>query len=71
MDNEEYLDNLVEYLKHIKNIERIDFLPYHNLGINKYEKLNIDYPYKDKQSMDKTKCDELYKLFIEKYKKSI
>lgn len=70
MDNEEYLDSLVEYLKHIKNIERIDFLPYHNLGIDKYEKLNIDYPYKDKPNMDKTKCDELYNLFIEKYKKS-
>ena len=38
---------------------------------SKYEKLNIDYPYKDKPNMDKSKCDELYKLFIEKYKKSI
>ena len=71
IDNEQYLDNLVEYLKHIKNIKRIDFLPYHNLGVNKYEKLNIDYPYKNKPNMDKSKCDELYKLFIEKYKKSI
>lgn len=69
-DNEQYLDSLVEYLKHIKNIERIDFLPYHNLGKDKYDKLNIDYPYKDKPNMDKSKCDELYKIFIEKYKKS-
>ncbi len=70
MDNEKYLNSLVEYLKHIKNIERIDFLPYHNLGAEKYKTLNLDYPYKDKPNVDKTKCDELYQLFIEKYKKS-
>ena len=70
MDNEEYLDSLVEYLKHIKNIERIDFLPFHTLGKEKYETLNIPYPYSNKQDMDKSKCDELYKLFLEKYEKS-
>ena len=64
MDNEEYLDSLVEYLKHIKNIERIDFLPYHTLGKEKYKELNIKYPYEHLESMDSIKCQELYNKFI-------
>lgn len=65
-DNFEYMDSLYEYLKHIKNIERIDFLPFHRLGIEKYKKLKIPYPYEDKQDMDKEKTKKLYKYLIEK-----
>ncbi len=46
-DSEEYILKLREYLKGIKNIERIELLPYHTLGVSKYEKLNIPYPLKD------------------------
>ena len=69
-DNEEYITSLVEYLKKIKNIERVDFLPYHRLGREKYLKLNIPYPYENKQDMDKDKCDKLFKIFLEKQKSS-
>jgi len=64
MDNIEYLKSLKEYLKKINNIERIDFLPYHKMGEEKYQKLNIDYPYKDKIEMDKEECKKLYETFI-------
>ena len=64
MDTDEYLDSLKEYLKKIKNIQRIDFLPYHKLGEEKYLKLRIPYPFKDKIEMDKRKCQELYLKFI-------
>ncbi len=67
-DTKEYMNSLVKYLQKIKNIERIDFLPFHRLGEEKYKVLNIDYPYKDKSDMDKTKCQELYNEFIKKYK---
>lgn len=69
-DNKEYIDNLIIYLKHIKNIERVDFLPFHRLGREKYLKLNIPYPYEDKPDMDKAKCQELYNYFQQQYKKS-
>lgn len=70
-DNEKYINSLVEYLKKIKNIEKIDFLSYHKLGREKYIKLGIPYPYENKKEMDKEKCKELYKLFLKKYKKII
>ena len=64
MDNEEYLYSLKEYIKQFKNIEKIEFLPYHKLGREKYIKLGIPYPCEDIPEMDKDKCNELYNKFI-------
>lgn len=59
-DNEEYMDDLREYLKQFKKVEKIELLPYHTYGVSKYEKLNIPYKLKDISEMDKDKCDKLY-----------
>lgn len=67
MDNDEYLKSLAIMLSKINNIERIDFLPYHKLGFEKYQKLGINYPYKDLEEMDKEKCSELYNKFLNIY----
>ena len=64
MDNLEYLHSMNDYLKGINNIERIDFLPYHKLGSEKYEKLGIPNPYKDMVEMEKERCNELYQKFM-------
>ena len=64
-DNKEYMKSLSNYLKHINNIERIDFLPFHRLGREKYLKLNIPYPYENKKDMDKDKCNDLYNYFLQ------
>ncbi len=69
-DNIDYIESLVKYLKKIKNIERVDFLPYHRLGREKYISLKIPYPYEEKKDMDKNKCNELYQIFLEKQKSS-
>lgn len=62
-DNIKYLKKLKLFLKRINNIEKVEFLPYHKMGIEKYKKLNIDYPLKKIEEMDKIKCDKLYKDF--------
>lgn len=46
-DKDEYLMELRDFLKTLDNIQRIDVLPYHTMGIYKYEKLGVDYPLKD------------------------
>lgn len=48
-DKDEYLVRLRNFLSTLHNIERIEVLPYHTLGVYKYEKLGIDYPLKDVQ----------------------
>lgn len=66
-DSFEYADKLSLYLKKIKNIKKVEFLPYHKLGSEKYEKLKINNLYKNKKEMDKEKCELLYQYFLEKY----
>ena len=69
MDNETYLEQLVDVCLKINNVKKIEFLPYHKLGSEKYEKLGIPYPYKNLEEMDKEKCQELYQNFMKMYEK--
>lgn len=64
-DNVEYIKNLKEFIKPLKNIEKIEFLPYHLLGVEKYKKLGIKYRLDKVPAMDEKRCEELYKLFLE------
>lgn len=70
MDNYEYIDSLINYLYKINNIKRVDFLPFHRLGREKYLSLGLTYPYEDKPEMDKEECNKLYKYFEKNYKKN-
>ncbi|MCR5625209.1 MAG: pyruvate formate lyase-activating protein [Lachnospiraceae bacterium] len=45
-DKEEYLLKLNEFIKTLKTVERVDVLPYHTLGVFKWEELGIPYPLK-------------------------
>ena len=67
-DNIEYIKDLSQFIKdNIKNVTRVGFLPYHKMGLEKYEKLGIESPYQDKDAMDKIKCDELHKEFMKDF----
>lgn len=46
-DNDELLMRLDEFIKTLKNVDRVEVLPYHSLGTFKWEKLNVEYPLKD------------------------
>ena len=61
-DNKEYILKLKKYIKKFKNVEKVELLPYHTMAIDKYEKLNIDYPLKGIEDMDTLKCKELENL---------
>lgn len=43
---EEYLYRLGEFLGGLTNLKALDVLPYHTMGVMKYEELGIDYPLK-------------------------
>lgn len=45
-DDNSMLERTHEFLKSFKNIRRVEVLPYHTLGLRKYELLNLDYPLK-------------------------
>ncbi len=62
-DSIEYVKSLKEYIKRINNVEKVEFLPYHHLGKEKYQKLNMQYLYEGIPEMDVAKCNELYEAF--------
>ena len=67
MDNIDYLKKLSGMIKKIKGVEKIEFLPYHKLGSEKYKKLGLNDPYKNLEEMDKEKCQKLFEEFMKIY----
>lgn len=67
-DSEEHIKKLANIIKGIKNVEKIELLPYHTLGVEKYKKLGIEYPLEDKESMDKEDLHKLEELLREELK---
>jgi pyruvate formate lyase activating enzyme len=62
-DGIEHIKKLNEFIKGIPNVEKVELLPYHLLGVNKYEKLGIKYPLEGVPAMDKEICDS-YKKYL-------
>lgn len=62
-DTEEYVLKLKSFVSKLKNVEKVEFLPYETLGIPKYEKLKIPYRLNGVSPMDTKRCQELYSLF--------
>lgn len=43
-DGDEHLEGLRRLIAGIRNVQRIELLPYHTLGVHKYHTLGIPYP---------------------------
>ena len=63
-DTEEYILKLKEYIKKFKNVKKVELLPYHTLGVSKYEKLGISYSLKDVEPLAQDKLEELKKILV-------
>jgi pyruvate formate lyase activating enzyme len=51
-DNDESLEKLADFIKTI-NVEKIEVLPYHTMGVVKYQNLGYEYPLKDVKTPSK------------------
>ena len=61
-DSEEYIRELGKFIKTLDNVEKVELLPYHLLGVNKYDTLGIKYRLEGLEAMDKEACKALYKF---------
>ncbi|MEG2246145.1 MAG: pyruvate formate-lyase-activating protein [Peptostreptococcaceae bacterium] len=46
-DSKENLELMGEFINTLKNVDRVELLPYHTLGVHKWENLGYDYELKD------------------------
>lgn len=67
-DTIEYMNELYEFLKDVKHIERIELLPYETYGVYKYKELGIRYRLDGIEAMDKNECEKLQNYLLEKRK---
>lgn len=74
-DNVESMVKLFDNIKHLSSkIDRIEILPYHKMGLEKYEELNMEYTLKNIPEMDKEKAKEFQEILadmLEKEKKDL
>lgn len=52
-DSKDHLVNIKKFVDTLKNVEKVELLPYHVLGANKYEKMGIKYKLEGLEPMDK------------------
>lgn len=64
-DGEEHIKEFKEFIKTFDNVEKVELLPYHLLGVNKYEKIGIKYPLEGVEAMDKEVIKKYYEIINE------
>ena len=61
-DKREYIEKTMEFLmpyKDYKNFKGIDLLPYHKMGVNKYNQLGVDYKIEGDPSLTNKDLDKI------------
>ena len=64
-DGEEHIRELKKFIKNLKNVEKVELLPYHLLGVNKYENMGLAYPLEGTPQMDKEVIKRYYEILDE------
>ena len=63
-DTKENILDLKKYITRINNLEKVELLPYHTYGMEKYNSLKIPYKLNKVPDMDSDKLLELYNLLV-------
>ena len=61
-DNKEDLIKLKDFISTLKNVEKIELLPYHDLGKFKWDNLNLEYPLHDIRTANSEDIDRAKKI---------
>lgn len=64
-DDIEHIRKLKKEIFSFDNIEKIELLPYHTMGITKYEALNMNYRLQGVPEMDREKIKELQNMLLQ------
>lgn len=68
-DQEEQLKRLGQILAPLHNLKGLDVLPYHTMGVKKYEALGLEYPLEGLEAMDKEKAKKAREVIVAEIRK--
>lgn len=63
-DNKQHMSEMKKIIQRFNNVKKVDLLPYHVLGVSKYEKIGIPYRLQGVEPMCKNKISELEKVLL-------
>ena len=64
-DSEEDLKQTRAFIDGLKTVEKVEVLPYHTMGVVKYEKLGLEYPLKDVSAPSKESVANARRILAE------
>ncbi|MGN0163085.1 MAG: pyruvate formate-lyase-activating protein [Candidatus Ornithomonoglobus sp.] len=64
-DNDEYLTRTREFIDTLDNVERVEVLPYHTLGVHKWEALGLNYSLDNINPPSKERIDNANRILKE------
>ncbi len=64
-DSEKSLKELKQLINDLKTVEKVEILPYHTFGVQKWEKLGMEYELKDIKPPTKEETDKAEKILKE------
>lgn len=64
-----YLKELKDFISTLKTVKKVEILPYHTLGVVKYENLGLDYPLKGVNPPTKDEINKAKEILGVKYGK--
>ena len=65
-DSEDNLSKIGEFAASLNNVERLELLPYHSIGVHKWESMGLDYELKDVRDADQDDVRKASEI-IERY----
>ena len=61
-DDEKDLNELGDFIASLKNVKKVEILPYHKLGVYKWEALGLQYPLKNIDPPSDEEVDKAYQI---------
>jgi pyruvate formate lyase activating enzyme len=61
-DSDEHIRKLANYINTIPNVEKVELLPYHTHGVNKYAEMKIPYRLEGVEPLSRERLNELYDI---------
>ncbi len=61
-DNDESLERTRAFIDSLETVEKVEVLPYHTMGVVKYEKLGIEYPLQGVQAPTKDRVNNAKRI---------